>query len=112
MLELPTEISSDGREIWDWAARVAKYDGLIRQERHLLNQIHATANKCGSCTKWMTRECGREVHDNKTGRWKGPHMNEHICRQFTISSHATTLSDTWTAELVDVRAKLKQFETR
>jgi hypothetical protein len=85
--QIPTSISPDGREIWDWAAKLS--DHVHRQDkiRRLTADLAGIGLRCGDCDKWMkSRECPRERNEN--GRQRGPSMNEPKCRQFVEDSFA------------------------
>lgn len=89
---LPTEISSDGKEIWDWASRLSDQVAKAHKTRTLIAQIVELKTTCGSCNLWMTRSCPREVHDNRKGRSSGPSCRAIKCEKFVMSSlNARTL---------------------
>lgn len=84
--QLPAEISPDGREVWDWAARLS--DEVQRREeiRALAVQIRNMETQCGNCADWMTRACPREQHSNTTGRSTGPSSQSVKCQQFHMTA--------------------------
>lgn len=107
-LSLPQSVSSDGREIWDWAARLSRRTGLLDRQATLVNDLFKLTRECGSCRFWMTSDCPREVHDNRIGRKRGPSMGAPICQKFAMSDSDARLKAKWEAELSDVRAQLSQ----
>ncbi len=105
-LSLPQHVSNDGREIWDWAARLSQRTGLLDRQATLVNDLFKLSRQCGSCRFWMTNDCSREVHDNRIGRKRGPSMGAPICQQFAISDSDAGLKARWEADLAEVRAQL------
>lgn len=101
-LQLPSEISSDGRELWNWAAQfsaaINKQDAINKLER----QIASVGTKCGDCSRWMRRDCPKE--QNVNGRNKGPSMSSTICDAFMEAANATK----WRMAL---EGKLKELQT-
>lgn len=83
----PEKMSSDGREVWDWADRLSAHTQLLHDRRVLSQQIHNTKTQCGSCSKWMTDACPRESQDNIRGHKIGPSCQAVKCDQFTMSPH-------------------------
>ena len=83
----PSEISSDGREIWDWAARLSAQAQRADEVRRLSQQIKNAETQCGSCAHWMTRQCPREKHSNKTGRSAGPSSQSLKCDEFAMTAY-------------------------
>ena len=83
----PSEISSDGREIWDWAARLSAQAQRADEVRRLSQQIKNAETQCGSCAHWMTRQCPREQHSNKTGRSAGPSSQSLKCNEFAMTAY-------------------------
>ena len=83
----PSEISSDGREIWDWAARISAQAQRADEVRRLSQQIKNAETQCGSCAHWMTRQCPREQHSNKTGRSAGPSSQSLKCNEFATTAY-------------------------
>jgi hypothetical protein len=85
---IPQDISSDGREIFDWAANIGNAVAKQQKINELKNAIHKPAT-CGACDKWMCSSlCPREVHQ-KSGRYVGPSMNDSICNQFQEKAYDT-----------------------
>lgn len=57
--ELPTTISRDGSELWDWAGKMGQH--LQREARKAELRADIKKVACGDCDKWMkSRECPRE----------------------------------------------------
>lgn len=104
-LRLPQEISSDGREIWDWAARLSQATARAHRCRELSKAIREAENECGSCTKWMTDACPRERHDNKLGRKVGPSCKSLKCNEFVMKR--------WDADrIAGLKTELAQLESQ
>jgi len=104
--EPPGRVSPDGREIWDWAAKLGQQTALLQKRRDLQKQISSVQGKCGSCTAWLTRACPRRTHSNKTGRNSDPGMNMPACHQFVMTQSSMDMIERWQHELAEVRAKL------
>lgn len=85
--QLPSEISPDGREIWDWAARLSAQAHRADEIRRLSTQIRNAETQCGGCAYWMTRQCPREQHSNKTGRSTGPSSQSLKCVEFVMTAY-------------------------
>lgn len=103
---LPQHVSNDGREIWDWAARISQRTSLLQHQRELTDDIFRIGRECGSCRFWMTDACPREVQDNRIGRKRGPSMGAPICQKFAISDSNARLKAKWEADLAVVRNNL------
>lgn len=102
--KLPQQISNDGREVWDWAAKVS--DTIHRRARisELRQNIAELGSRCGSCRLWMTDECPREQL-LPTGRKSGPSMMDAKCQRFAITSNGVSRVETLTAELKQLESK-------
>lgn len=86
--QLPTELSSDGREIWDWASKFSSHVHRQDEIRKLKVSIASIGKRCGDCDKWMkSRQCPMERNVN--GRSQGPSSEGRICRQFVECVFAT-----------------------
>jgi hypothetical protein len=96
---LPQNISSDGSEIWDWAAKASDHIHRQAKIRELRSRIGDLGRACGSCSKWMLPSCPLEKPDNRAGRSRGPHMNYPKCEQFTMSWPSQKVKDELLAEL-------------
>lgn len=101
---LPREISVDGREIWDWAAKLSAEVHRRDEIAKLRVQIRNAETQCGNCADWMTRACPREVHSNKTGRSTGPSSQSIKCQQFRMTAYGAR-------ELEAARTKLAALTT-
>jgi hypothetical protein len=86
--KLPDDISPDGREIWDWAARLSDQVQRADEIKRLRQQITNAETQCGSCAHWMTGQCPREQHGNKTGR-TGPSSLSVKCEKFSMPAWQT-----------------------
>ena len=98
----PTEISSNGLEIWDWAGRLSDRAHLVAELNQSRKQLHNALNTCGSCSHWMTKSCPRETHDSKTGRIGGPSSGAIKCEEFVMSplnASSVALAEAKIAEL-------------
>ena len=84
---LPTNVSPDGREIWDWAAKLSAEVHRRDETRRLAIQIRNSETLCGNCADWMTRACPRESHSNTTGRSTGPSSLSLKCQQFRMTGY-------------------------
>lgn len=102
---LPKNISSNGQEIWDWAANLKNEIHRRDKVRRLHELIWGANNKCGSCRLWMTKQCPRETHDNRIGRRRGPSCDAPKCSAFVMTAHSAENIDEWRAELVALTSK-------
>lgn len=84
--QLPAEISPNGREIWDWASKLSDLAQRMDEARRLAIRIRNMETTCGCCSRWMTRACPGERHDNKNGRSVGPSSTSPKCGQFDMDS--------------------------
>lgn len=105
---LPTEISGDGREVFEWASKFSDHVHLLDEIRRTRTQISNCETQCGSCSKWMTPSCPREVHSNKTGRWAGPSSLTIKCDQFAMSAGTAKMNESAKAKLAELEAKAAQ----
>jgi hypothetical protein len=85
--QLPKEISSDGREVFDWADRMSDHVQKLQRRRDVWGAILEGTTTCGSCVKWMTDACPREVQDNRRGHKVGPSCKAVKCNEFAMSSY-------------------------
>lgn len=86
---IPRDISPDGREVWDWAARLSAYTHRQDELRRLTKEISQIGTKCGDCYNWMKSSlCPRETRNN-AGRRVGPSMNEFVCSNFQEDARQT-----------------------
>lgn len=99
---LPQDISSDGREIWDWADKLSARVQVVAEIKELTAQLHEMKTTCGSCSKWMTNICPRETRNAK-GHKFGPSCRTLKCGDFEIQQSSKNSIDA--AEL-----KLKQLQ--
>jgi len=100
-LKLPTEISGNGQELWDWAARVSQATQRAQRCRELRGSIANLRSQCGSCKLWMTTRCPRETL-SPTGRKLGPSMSDTKCSKFDMKAVYVKLADEQTAELEEL----------
>lgn len=100
-LGAPQEVSSDGRELWDWAIDLFAHIHRQHKARELTDKISRAKRVCGSCSNWMTRRCPRERPNNTTGRSEGPSMNARRCADhFALKPIDAKLIGEWEVELV------------
>lgn len=109
--ELPSDMSSDGREIWDWAAKLSEHTQLLHERRTLNAQILAARTQCGSCEDWMTRQCPREKHSNQTGRSTGPSSLTIKCVQFRMTRHTEKSVAKAQEKLAAIHARLERHNS-
>ena len=102
--QLPEHVSNDGKEIWDWAAKMGDFAHQQQKKRELRQQIAEIENTCGSCRLWMTSSCPRETHNNKTGRSQGPSMRAQKCGEFSMTKSDADLLEKGKAELASLEA--------
>lgn len=97
--ELPQHVSSDGREIWDWAAELSAHTQRLHQMRQISHDIAVIGTKCGDCFHWMkSGSCPRETRNN-SGRRIGPSMNGPKCPQFEEEAWQTKRREELKAKL-------------
>lgn len=95
--QLPTQVSPDGREIWDWAAKLSEHTQRQGKIRQLKAEI-AKPLRCGDCYWWMkSRDCPREVNVN--GRNRGPSMNDWPCSKMQETKESAGLRERRKTEL-------------
>lgn len=103
----PAEVSPDGREVWAWADRLSERVHLNDELRRAKEQLHNTLNTCGSCANWMTRDCPREKHDNRTGRSAGPSCAAIKCSAFVMSPLNAKTAALAEAKIAELRQRLQ-----
>jgi len=94
---LPTHVSADGRELWDWAAKAAETCGRNVRIAQLREQI--AKRRCGGCRCWMTDKCPREQRGPNGQTMKGPHMFAPPCSYYDEKRWVKRRRDEQTAEL-------------
>ena len=95
---LPDNVSSDGREIWDWAAKFASHVHRMDEIDRLKREVGAIGRSCGDCDRWMkSRDCPQER--NERGRRSGPSMNAPRCGRFLEDRSAAKRRAELTAKL-------------
>jgi hypothetical protein len=101
--KLPSHVSSDGREIWDWAAKLSAHTQRVHKLRQLQADIASIGKRCGDCDKWMkSRECPAEKNVN--GFSRGPSCNGFICKAFVECRYATARREELRAELASLES--------
>jgi hypothetical protein len=103
--QLPQEISTDGRDVWDWAASVGDAMARIHRSREVWKAIVDGESQCGSCSKWMTGACPQERQDNRLGCKVGPSCQAIKCDQFAINAYDRRRIDGLRAEHASLNAK-------
>lgn len=94
----PQQISGDGREIWDWAARFSAHTYRVDEMRRLNADIRKIGTRCGDCDKWMkSSQCPMEWNEN--GRQRGPSCEDTTCAQFMETTSASERRESLKAEL-------------
>lgn len=106
----PTEISPDGREVWDWAARLSEHTQRLQRRREVWAAIVEGESTCGSCRKWMTGACPRERQDNRLGHKVGPSCKASKCDQFDMNKWDSDRLDGLRAEYAGLCAQIKAGE--
>lgn len=106
--KLPQHISPDGREVWDLADRLSQHTQLLHRRRELESAIRTGPRECGSCTKWMTRDCPREAHDNRKGHSVGPSAKSPTCGEYEMKDYDAKRLDGLRAELASVVERLEK----
>ena len=51
--QLPQHVSSDGREIWDWAAQLGQFAARADRLRQLRADLNECGQRCGDCFKML-----------------------------------------------------------
>ncbi len=102
----PTEISPDGHEVWDWAARLSDRVQAVDEIKRLRVQVNNALTTCGSCTMWMTKACPREVHCNKRGTSQGPSSMAIKCDRFSISNSSAKSAELGEAKIAQLQQRL------
>ena len=100
---LPTQVSSDGREVWDWAANLSNHLHRECRKQELRAELRVIGTVCGDCDNWMkSRLCPRERNIN--GRNHGPSMNELVsgCKSFIESLAETERRDKLQQQLAEL----------
>lgn len=96
--ELPTQISGDGKELWDWAGKLSAHTQKLDRIRKLEVRISELGVFCGGCDKWMkSRDCPHER--NLNGRNVGPSSKTVKCASFVESRAETKLREKLKQEL-------------
>lgn len=102
--ELPRNISSDGREIWDWAAKLSAHTQRAHKMAELRRDIARVGTACGGCDHWMKSSlCPRETRNN-AGRRVGPSMNGPKCSKFQENPWDTQRREELKAKLAALEA--------
>ena len=99
---LPSEVSPDGREIWDWAVKIGEHAHRLARINELREAIRRCGAECGDCDKWMiSSECPRERPGTgkRSGYSTGPTMSDRICGEYVEKSHTTQRRAEYTREL-------------
>jgi hypothetical protein len=102
---LPQEISTDGREVFDWANRMSDHMQRVARSREVWKAIVDGESQCGSCSKWMTGACPPERQDNRLGCKVGPSCQAIKCDQFAMNAYDRKRIDGLRAEHASLNAK-------
>lgn len=98
---MPTQIDDGGRAIFDWADKLSKATEKAHRVRRVRESILNANQTCGSCKKWITRECPRERNVNGTNY--GPSMNSLKCDLFAMKEFDRQRIDALEAELAGLQ---------
>jgi hypothetical protein len=103
---IPTDISPDGREIWQWAEDLAGHCARADKIRTLKQRTAKIGTRCGDCANWMTKSCPKERPGTgkRSGYSVGPSCNDSICSKFALKDWSRALR----AELQDALKKLEE----
>jgi hypothetical protein len=101
-----TDVSNDGKEIWDWADRLSDRIHLVAEIKTLSTQIHQMQTTCGSCSYWMTSSCHLERCDQR-GRKTGPSSQATVCGKFVMTGSTKLDLDKANHRLVELQQRLK-----
>jgi hypothetical protein len=102
---LPSEVSSDGRELWDWAGKMSEHMQRLARINELRGAIRKCGAECGDCEKWMkSSECPRERPGTgkRAGYSVGPSMSDRICEAYDEKPHTTQRRAEYTRELASL----------
>lgn len=101
---LSQSISPDGREVWDWAAKMSQHIHRQAKIRELQAGIRDLQPRCGTCYLWMkSGMCPRETR-NANGRRVGPSMSGYPCEKHDEESWVTKLREGRRAEIAALEA--------
>ncbi len=85
---LPKNVSSDGREIWDWAFKLCQLSLKEDKIKNLRTKIRECGSRCGDCAKWMIKsQCPKEKpgKGKRSGYSVGPSCNVTKCQKYVES---------------------------
>lgn len=71
-------------QVWAWAERFSDHVHRIHRARELAAAIYEGETTCGSCSKWMTDACPREIRDQRGTKVGGPSCKALKCNQFVM----------------------------
>jgi len=92
--------------LFDAMERLGDLAQISRDYRTATTALNNVMRQCGNCALWMTRECGREAHNNKTGQYSGPSCQAIACGAFTPTAFAHQQVAMLTARLAELKARL------
>lgn len=97
----PAEVSGNGQEIWDWAAKLSEATQRSHERRQLNQALADCGTRCGDCYKWMKSSmCPAERNVN--GRNHGPSCQSRKCGQYQEDQAATKRRSEIAAKLVEL----------
>jgi hypothetical protein len=99
---LPSEVSPDGREIWDWAGKMSEHIQRLARIKELREAIRKCGKECGDCDKWMkSSECPRERPGTgkRSGYSVGPSCGAPVCAEYVEKPWTTQRRAELTREL-------------
>ena len=76
--KLPTEMSPNGQEVWDWAHALSAEVQRRQALREGTDKLNRLGTRCGDCAKWMCNTCPREKSTIR-GYKSGPSADAPRC---------------------------------
>lgn len=78
------------------------FDRAARR-REIWQAIYEGENTCGSCSKWMTDACPREMRDLRGTKVGGPSCKASKCGEFAMTTFSANLIAELRAEYAQLR---------
>jgi len=97
---------SDPREIFDWAGKLDASLQRVARITELTTAIAHGKTQCGSCKKWMTDDCPREVRSIRGEKLGGPGSKSPVCDQFDMGEWDSLRIAALSAELSRLRSEV------
>lgn len=109
---IPSDISGNGQELWNWAASMGNYTNKLHDVRLAQRKLDdAESRKCGLCCRWMHDDCPQEKHGSD-GYKHGPSMDWPGCPLFVIKAWASERIGELRVKLKSEQEKLKLLQRR